>query len=147
MNNAFMINNRQDLLKNLIGKFTRAMHSMNKEHNFPFGDYMLGKQEIMILFFVFENKGIFSAKDIAKFLRVTPGAVTQFTDSLVEKKLVNREVNLSDRRGVNIKLTANAKKDFNNFKKKFIESLSKSFAGLSNEEIQQFINLVDKIKQ
>lgn len=142
----YMIKNRQDLLKKLIDKFTRAMYSLNKEHNFPFGDYMLGKQEIMILFFVYENKGESSAKDIAKFLHVTPGAVTQFTDSLVSKNLVIREVNILDRRGINIKLTPATKKDFNNFKKKFIESASKSFSGLSNEEIQIFINLVDKIK-
>ncbi|MFA6514449.1 MAG: MarR family transcriptional regulator [Patescibacteria group bacterium] len=141
-----MKNKRQELLKGLIEELRRAIHSIHKEQCFSFGGSILGKPQVMILFFIYENKGVASVKEIANFLHVTPGAVTQFTNGLVGKKLVKREENSSDRRGVNIKLTANAEKDFNNFKKQYIKSASKSFSGLNDKEIEQFTKLVEKIK-
>jgi DNA-binding MarR family transcriptional regulator len=141
-----MIRNRQELLQHLIEKLTKAMHSMHKDQCYSFGGSVLGKQQIMILLFIYENKGVSSVKEIAKFLNVTSGAITQFTDGLVEKKLVKREESSLDRRSVNIKLTTSAEKDFNNFKKKYIESATKSFSGLSDKELELFISLVEKIK-
>lgn len=142
-----MNDNRQELLKDLIEKFTQTTHSMHSGHNFPFGKYMLGRQQLMILFFVFEKKGLASVKDLAKVLKVTSGAVTQFIDALVEKKLVMREENPSDRRVVNIKLTALTEKQFNEFKKEYLITAGKVFKNLSDNEIKQFIKLLSKIKK
>ncbi len=141
-----MNKDRQELLKNLIEKFTQTMHSMHNGQSFPFGDFMLRKQQITILFFIYENKGIVSVKAIAKCLHVTSGAVTQFVDGLVEKKLVQREENLTDRRSINIKLTPATQKKFNSFKENYLINASKSFVGLSNEELKQFVKLLEKIK-
>lgn len=141
-----MAGNRQELLKNLIAKFTQAIRDMHQGQSFPFGDFMLGKQQIMILFFIDEQKGATAVKELAKFLQVTPGAVTQFVDGLVEKKLVKREENLNDRRSIDIKLTETTKKQFNDFKKNYLANAGKSFSGFSDQELEQFIGLVKKIK-
>lgn len=141
-----MINKRQELLQDLLEKLTRAIHNMNTVRDFPFGDWLLRRQQIMILFFVYENKGESSVKDIAKFLHVTSGAVTQFIDGLVEQGIVKRQENLSDRRSINIKLTAGTKKKFNDFRRKYLASASGSFNSLSDKELAQFIALAGKIK-
>lgn len=141
-----MVNKRQELLQDLIEKLTRALHNVHTAKSFPFGDRLLGKQQIMILFFVYENKGEASVKDLARFLQVTPGAITQFIDGLVEKKIVRRQANVSDRRGVNIKLTVDTEKKFNNFRKQYLASTSRSFRGLSDKELKEFIALANKIK-
>lgn len=141
-----MINKRPELLRDLLEKLSRAIHSMHKDQGFPFGDSLLGKQQVMILFFIYENKGVSSVKDIAKFLGVTSGAVTQFIDGLVNKKIVQREENSKDRRSINIKLTVNSEKIINNFRRKYFESASHSFDFFSDKELKQFIKLVEKIK-
>ncbi len=141
-----MNSERQELLKVLIEKFSSTAHNMHSSQCFPFGDFLLRKQQIMILFFIFENKGLASVKAIAKYLGVTSGAITQFVDGLVEKKLVEREENVKDRRGVNIKLTAATKRKFNTFKKDYISSASHAFTALSDEELILFISLLNKIK-
>lgn len=149
MNNVYikyMTTNRQELLQSLIEKMTRSIHNMNTDNIFPFGDCMLRKQQVMILFFIYENKNVSSVKEIAKFLHVTSGAVTQFVDYLVEKKIVKREENPDDRRSVNIKLTPNTEKQFNSFKKNYLASASKSFNQFSDRELEQFIKLLEKIK-
>lgn len=141
-----MINNREELLKTLIEKLTRTIHNINAAQSFPFGDCLLSKQQIMIVFFIYDHKSEASVKEIAKFLHVTSGAVTQFVDSLVDNKIVKREENSSDRRSVNIKLTADTEKQFTNFRKKYFASASKSFAAINDQELKQFIDLVEKIK-
>lgn len=141
-----MPNNREELLKSLIEKLTRAFHSMHSEQRFPFGDCLLSKQQVMILFFVYENKGEASVKEVAKFLHVTSGAITQFVDCLVDKKIVKREVNVVDRRSTNIKLTLSTEKKFDNFRKKYLKTASEAFDILNDRELEQFIALVEKIK-
>lgn len=141
-----MENKRHKILQELITRLTKVIHSTHKEQCFSFDGIALRRQEMVILFFIYEKKGSASVKEIAKFINVTSGAVTQFIDGLVEKKLVKRETDLIDRRQVNIKLMPNVKNDFVNFKKKFIESFSQSFSGLSDVELQQLIKLLTKVK-
>ena len=139
--------NRKELLQILIENLTKALHTMNTGNSFPFGKLMLTKQQIMILFFIYEKKDTTSVKEIATFLNVTPGAVTQLVDGLVEKKLVQREKNLLDGRIINIQLTTNTERQFNKFKKNYLETASKSFDSLSDKELGQFIKLIQKIKK
>lgn len=141
-----MINNRAALLEILIEHITQAISCMHTGNSFPFGDFMLRKQQVMILIFIFEKKDVASVKDIAKFLHVTPGAVTQFVDGLVSKKLVSREKNIDDGRIINIKLTATAEKKFNKFKLAYLETASKSFSKLSDRELKEFIKIIKKIQ-
>ncbi|HZJ40781.1 MAG TPA: MarR family winged helix-turn-helix transcriptional regulator [Candidatus Saccharimonadales bacterium] len=140
-----MKNERQKLLQELIQKLTEVFQATHKDHCFSFDGLALRRQEMMILFFVNEKKGQASVKEIAKFLKVTSGAVTQFVDGLVEKKLVERKTGLVDRRQVNIKLRPNVKSDFGNFKKRYLESISTSFSILSDNELQQLIKLLEKV--
>jgi DNA-binding MarR family transcriptional regulator len=141
-----MNDKRQELLRDLIEKFTQTAYNMHTRHGFSFGDFILRKQQISILFFIYEKSEEASVKEIAEFLHVTSGAVTQFVDGLIEKRLVKREENLTDRRGINIKLTESTKKQFNNFKKKYLADASKTFNGLTDKELQLFIKLLKKIE-
>jgi DNA-binding MarR family transcriptional regulator len=141
-----MENSRQELLKNLIEKITRVIQDIHKEQHFPYGNLVLRRQQMMIMFFINKNKGNASVNDIAKFLRVTPSAVTQFVDELVEKKLVEREKNINDRRGINIKLSPKTKEKFSKFEKDYLIGASKTFGSLSDEEINDLIRLLGKIK-
>jgi len=65
---------------------------------------------------------------------------------LVDKKLVKREENVLDRRSVNIKLTPNTEKQFNEFRKGYLINAGKSFINLNETELKQFIKLLDKLK-
>jgi DNA-binding MarR family transcriptional regulator len=140
-----MNDERQKLLQKLIQKLTEVFQATHKDHCFSFDGLALRRQEMMILFFINEKKGQASVKEIAKFLKVTSGAVTQFTDGLVEKGLVERKTGLIDRRQVNIKLMPNVKSDFGNFKNRYLESISESFSILSDNELQQLIKLLEKV--
>lgn len=121
----------------------KGMHSIN---DLPFADLQLSRPQFMILFFIAPKKIGATVKELAGFLRVTPGAVTQFTDTLIEKKLVSRSAGSGDRRIISVKITSSAKKQFSRFKKEYFKNIGGSFCNLSTAEIQQFIGLVEKIK-
>lgn len=141
-----MDRNREKCLESLMGKLSQIMKSMQAVSDFPFGDFYLSRSQFMILFFIAPRKNGATVKDLAKFIGVTPGAVTQLIDILVDKNLVVREGDRQDRRIISIRLTSGAKKQFQRFKKEYFKNISCAFDGLSTAELGQFIEFVEKIK-
>lgn len=136
---------REELVQSLIEKMVSVIKGMHARHGFPFGECKLSRPQVMILFFISKKKEGASVKDVAQFLNVTPGAITQFIDTLVKKKLVVREEDLHDRRILRIKLTASAKKKFAAFKKSYYKSVTPAFNTLSEKEMQRFVSFLNKI--
>lgn len=136
---------RSNLLNKLVkqvGYFSRHMHL---KHNVCFGDIPLSKPHTMILFCIARHKDGISVKQVAEFLGVTPGAVTQFVDVLVEKNLVKREEDAHDRRKQNLLLTSFAREHFSKFRKDYYASVSRLFEKLNDDELQQFVTLLEKV--
>ncbi len=136
---------REKLLQTLITKLMQAIKKIHSGQNFPFGDFTLTHQQIMILFFIAKHKRGVIVKDLANFLQVTPGAITQFTDVLVSYKLVCRERTTDDRRLTKIKLSPAAQIKFKKFKNDYLFSASQAFENLTINELQEFIRLIEKI--
>lgn len=141
-----MIDDRQELLQKLIAKLVQVIKDLHSCQSFPFGDFLLNRQQVMILFFVAGKKEGAVVKDLAAFLRVTPGAITQFIDVLVNYKLVKREEAANDRRLTRIKLSNSAKKKFKQFRINYFISASRAFKDFQTAELGQFIKLLEKIK-
>lgn len=141
-----MDKNRQKLVQRLMEKSGRIMKSLHDINDLPFGELQLSRPQFMILFFIAPKKAGAKVKDLAKFMGVTPSAVTQFINVLVEKRIVSREEDSRDRRIISIKLTSSAKKKFRRFKKEYFENIGDVFTSLSTAEISQFIRFIEKIK-
>jgi len=134
------------MLRSLLEKLHYALKEMHSGQSFPFGDYLLNHQQVVILFCVGEKEKGVPVKELTALMHVTPGAVTQFVDVLVKKKLVVREIDFSDRRSINIKLTPLAKKQFTKFKKNYFFEVSQVFREFNLSELEQFSSLLEKIK-
>lgn len=72
----------------------------------PFG---LSPSHAYVLRVVLDQPGI-GMKQIAEILELAPSTVTRFVDSLINKKLLKRELDDKDRRGAIIYPTTDAKK-------------------------------------
>ena len=105
----------------------------------------LSPPQVHLLFSIASKQEGISVKGLAERTSVTPGAITQFVDGLVEMGLVMREGDPNDRRIVRLKLTELAKSQFEHFRKDYLTSASRVFNVLSNDEIKQLISLFDKI--
>ena len=139
-----MDKNREDLLQTLTQRMMSIMRHVR--HPGPPPEPRLSPPQVHILFTIARKKdGGISVKELAERSHITPGAVTQFVDGLVEKGLVAREGDPNDRRIVRLKLTELAKNQFEKFRKEHLKSMSKIFEALDDAEIEQLIALFTKI--
>jgi DNA-binding MarR family transcriptional regulator len=134
---------RQDLTQTLIQMMMHVVRQVR--HNPPPDAVILSPPQANLLFAIAHKKDGISVKELAESAGVTPGAITQFVDGLVEKGLVQREADPYDRRVVRLKLTELAKSQFEKFRKAHLESFSRMFEVFTNDEIKQLIALISKI--
>jgi DNA-binding MarR family transcriptional regulator len=140
-----METSRENLLQSLIQRMTSIMKQVRHPAP-PTGELQLSPPQANILFNLAHHKRGMSVKELAEFTGVTPGAITQFVDGLVEKGLVSREGDPTDRRVVRLKVTELAITQFEKFRQELLASFSKIFDVLTNAEIAQLLSLFDKIE-
>lgn len=136
---------RNQLLEQALNQLGYISRSISAPHGFSLDDIVLTRPQIHIFFFVAHHKDGVSVKDIARFLSVTKGAVSQFIDLLVEKNLVKREEHTRDRRLQRITLTEFAESRLKQFEKSYYASLFQLFDDLTDKELKQLVALLEKI--
>lgn len=141
-----MSHGRKELLQLLGEKMASVVRRVHACQDFHFCEYRLGQPQVRILFFIAKQKNNVAVKDLVEMLKVTPGAVTQFVDALVEMNLVRREEDEKDRRIIRVKLTELAISKLEEFRQSYLASASQVFDALSYEEIKEFIRLLDKVE-
>lgn len=85
--------------------------------------------------------------DVAVKLGVSKGAATQILDVLVAKQLVQRTPDQHDRRVVRLQLTAQSQQITDHFQQYMAETVADLFAVLSDAELAQLDQLIDKVVQ
>mgnify|MGYP000965890043 FL=1 len=85
--------------------------------------------------------------DVAAKLCVSKGAATQILDVLVAKKLVRRTLDPHDRRVVRLQLTTQSQQITDHFQQYMTETIADLFAVLSDAELAQLDQLINKIAQ
>ncbi len=85
--------------------------------------------------------------DVAAKLCVSKGAATQILDVLVTKKLVQRTLDSHDRRVVRLQLTTQSQLMTDRFQQYMTETVADLFAVLSDAELAQLDQLIDKVVQ
>lgn len=99
-----------------------------------------------LLFIIAHHPDGISVKELAEHTAVTPGAITQIIDTLVEKGLVTREGDPADRRIVRLKVTKLAQEQADKFRQEMMASFIKVFEVLNDEEIKQLTALMEKVE-
>jgi DNA-binding MarR family transcriptional regulator len=140
-----MSSTRKELLQSLAEKMASIMRRVHKGQGFKFSVFILRPPQVRILFFITRQNEEVAIKDLAEMLGVTPGAVTQFLDGLVDIGLVRREEDIKDRRIMRIKLTELARSKLEEFRKAYLASASQVFDILSDAEIKELVRLLDKV--
>jgi DNA-binding MarR family transcriptional regulator len=136
--------------RKVIGELMEAMAALKgalyQGHGPMFLEHGIGRPHFMLMMKMASSDDGVSVTELSTALKITPGAVTQFIDKLVDKGLVERFEDPKDRRVVRIKLTEQSKSRFKKMKHFHFERLSKMFTNLSDEELKQLAGLIKKIE-
>ena len=134
---------REDLLQKAIEGIRGVMRQVG--HGFMGSEPALSPPQVRLLFVIASRQEGLSVKDLAEKTGVTPGAVTQFVDALVEKGLVSREGDPADRRVVRLKLSESARGHYAKLRSDYLASVTRVFTVLSDDELRQLIGIFEKV--
>lgn len=90
------------------------------------------------------NQGEMTQQNIAYIIQKDKNSVTQFIDNLEKKGLVQRVVDSADRRVNNIKLSKAGLEMKDNTKKVAIAAINDILNGISEGELNSFVNVLNK---
>ncbi|MED4404071.1 MarR family transcriptional regulator [Metabacillus fastidiosus] len=121
--------------------FKKLRHELNTVY-----DKELSRNEFFILKNLFEN-GAKKASDLSKSLDVSASHITAVTDTLIEKGWITRVRSDRDRRIVDIHITAEGESIVQRYEKRKTEFLLSKFTHFTDEEIEVFIRLFQKLQQ
>jgi DNA-binding MarR family transcriptional regulator len=108
------------------------------------GDLSLSKPELLALEAISNLEGL-KMSELAGRLEIGMSTATGIIDRLIEKKLVLREKNGTDRRVVRIVLTGRGKKTNLVYQKQKKEIFQKMLSQINTDEQKSFILILEKI--
>lgn len=138
-----MLNNRQEKMYEMEALMRNVYRKLRQEMNLVY-DNEMSRNEFFILKTLYEL-GPKKSSDLSKMLNVSASHITAITDSLIEKKWIDRIRSVQDRRIVDIHLTEEGKKTLLLFEKKKTDFLLEKFNDFSEEDIKNFIILFNKL--
>ncbi len=103
------------------------------------------RSQHMILMYLFRCKDKVSQKDIAEHFEISPAAVTASIKKLEKGGYISRRSSKSDNRFNEIELTEKGKEVVDYSFNSFDEIDNKSFKGISKQEKETLVTLLDKI--
>lgn len=135
---------REDLLQALIERLNTVMRMMRPHHEGHVPP--LSPPHMHLFFAIAMSKEGKSVKELAELSGVTPGAISQFVNHLVEHEMVQRETDPNDRRIVRLKTTDKARRQHDRMKREFFAQAKQVFSVLNDDEIIQLLTILKKIE-
>jgi DNA-binding MarR family transcriptional regulator len=134
---------RKNLMIELMNTYSSAMKQMKKELEMVLSD-SLPMHEFVVLRLLTEQDS-YTVSNLAKKLDVSNSHITAVSDRLIQKDLINRTRNETDRRIVNLSLTSLGKERANEVQ----EEIYLLFEGKLNEknedQLSQFNDLLKSL--
>lgn len=133
------------LLEKLIKRLSCLVRTLNTGERYVFGHHSLSAAQVDCIFQIAHNPQGLTVKELAQTMGVTSGAITQFVNDLVIKRLVARRQDTADRRVFHMTLTPYAEKSLYEFKKQYFLHISHHFDTLTNDDVRILLSLLEKI--
>ncbi|MGM0873868.1 MAG: MarR family winged helix-turn-helix transcriptional regulator [Bacillota bacterium] len=134
---------RQEKMYEMEALMRHVYKKTRQEMNHVY-DNEMSRNEFFILKTLYEQ-GSKKSSDLSKMLSVSASHITAVTDSLIEKKWIQRVRSVQDRRIVDIHLTEEGKVTLELFEKKKTDFLLEKFNDFTDQDIESFISLFNKL--
>ena len=137
------------VLSKQLGVFLNFVHNRFKQTintAFSGGGYDITAEQFLLMDTLW-TEGSLSQQHIADIMLKDKNSVVKLVDSLEEKKLVRRVNSPDDRRRNLIKVTAKAERIKEDVTDIALRAVEKTTAGISDEDMQTFISVLDRMAQ
>lgn len=137
---------RTDLLKEIFSTFTGMQRLMHSQFQRAFEELKIAPSQLQLLFIIEDAQPI-SLKDLAARTYLTPGAITQLIDILVENNYISRTPHEKDRRITCVSMTALGAEKITALKARKQEMYEQVVSNLNNEELRVYLKVQQKMIQ
>lgn len=95
---------------------------------------------------VLEEEGTLHASEIGERLQIARAQMTKLIDRLVSLNIVERKMDLSDRRTYNIRLTAESRAILRRHHRKVVRAVQEVMSSLSDEELENLSHSLRRLR-
>ncbi|MGH7156828.1 MAG: MarR family winged helix-turn-helix transcriptional regulator [Candidatus Saccharimonadales bacterium] len=141
-----MSDKRQQLIQEVMEAMASVRGAFAHTHGPMFKKHGYGMPHLKLMMKMADSDDGVSVSELSEKMGVTPGAITQFIDKLVDKDMVERFEDPKDRRIVRIRLTDKAKAKFQKVRSFYFERTSDMFSNLSDDELKQLAAILKKVE-
>jgi DNA-binding MarR family transcriptional regulator len=139
-----MTTNRVKLIEEIMESFHTIKNKMQaKVAQYEEKDCVTHSQLFVLA--IIERRHNIGIKELSQKFHISPSAITQLVDGLVDKGYVIRKADSKDRRASQLELSARGLKHITVLKNKHMKMVSVLFGKLSNEELKTYTRLHKKI--
>lgn len=124
-----------------IGGIKRSLHGQT--YHCQDGSSLTTSQ--LVLLFVIKQQGPLSAHELADRLSLTPGAVSQTVDSLLDGKFITRTAQANSRRTFDLNLSESGAKKLAAIEKERYSMIERATVELTDNELEIFVTSLQKI--
>jgi DNA-binding MarR family transcriptional regulator len=130
----------EEILNHFADAMARVLLDQHQQHIAELDLTLLQAQVLRVL-----RRGPMPTGQLAAELRISAPAITQLTDRLVRKGLIERQAAVDDRRCVLIALSTKGKRLVDQFRKRRAELFHNALATLDEREQEQVLKVLGKV--
>jgi DNA-binding MarR family transcriptional regulator len=138
------MSNRAKNLQDLFATSAVVQRMMHTCMHRAFDELGIAPSQMQLLQYI-ENSQPVSLKTLAEDMRLTPGAITQLVEGLVQADYVNRSASAEDRRVIVAALTPAGKDKLGLLKRKKQSLLKQVVADLDDTELEVYLHVQQKM--
>ena len=139
-----MPQSRQDIINSLFDNMSAMKRGMYSHFQTIMKDCPVSRTQLELLFTIKHLQPI-SFKQLAKQLYLTPGAVSQLADSLLEDGFITREIDSSDRRIQCLRLAKKGEKVLIDIEKRRKKIMEQVMQDLTTDELIAWSHVQEKL--
>lgn len=136
--------NRQDLINQFYENMAATKRLMHSRMHAFVGDCPISRSQMELLF-TLKHLQPTSPKQLGKEMQLSPGAISQLLDGLVEQGLVDRQDDPSDRRAQTISISKIGVEKLREISEKRNKILQGALKELTTEELAILLKVQEKL--
>ncbi len=136
---------RQELLSETVNAFSNTARLLKVVMHDAAHSDAIGPSQLHLLFAIANWQPAPTQKQLAESMHITPGALTQLIEPLVEVGYVTRQASQTDRRVMHLHLSPSGKKTLHSIKQERTTLFASMMDGLTDEELTVMLRAQQKM--
>lgn len=134
---------RKELLEKILVSVADMHRCFATSRDGFLAQFDLSRPQFELLFYI--KKKPATITELAERFSVTSSAISQMVSQLEKEQYVKKVQDKNDKRISYVEIAAQAKSVFKNIRKQYSEHLSTRFAGIENQELEIFLQVIEKM--